>query len=202
MSWREDQPQDNDLLKDWSQIMRQRKIDIRSMLSRSFYWNENVSGSSAGIPKAAGSPAGSLRAWSALSSQVSAWRDGSLLVTSDTSNLYTLTSTSSLMIGGRQVAIVDDTSVQQIGAGTRYLFQQSFQRALSAGTTSVTFGSPYNSAPVVLISHEPNAINNLYGGSVSVITTHGFSMCLGYWGTGADPSNATFHWFASGLSNL
>lgn len=202
MSWREDKPRESDLLQDFALTVRQRKADFRSAITKHFYWQEN-SGASAGIPRASSSTPGSARAFYATTqSEVSAYRDGTLLVQSTTSRLYALTSASSVLVGSKHALVVDTIAASQIAAGSRYLSQVSFGRALGGGSFTTNWGTPFSATPRVLLSLEPNGAGAFYTYSLSTATTGGMTFRLGWLGNGADPSSATLHWLASGLSTL
>ena len=198
MSWHEDRPQDTDRVTDWAATLRARKVDVRSALSKHFYFQEH-SGTSAGIPRLSTTTPGSARAFFGLASQVSAYRDGALFVTSDTSRFYGLTSTSSFLLGGRDVVVFNSPAAGET-ADQRYISQISFARGLGKGSYTTNWGTPFAEVPRVVLSQEVNVYTNFYTVSLSSVSAGGFSFGLGYLGTGADPSNCTIHWLASGLS--
>src|SRR5574341_1414210 len=126
MAWQENKPTGTDLLKELPAFLRSQATTIRTFLEQHFYWTQS-SGASAGVPLLSDGSAGpgSARAFYGPQSEVSAAPSGKLMVTSNTSRLFGLTSDSSHLLGSR-LAIVrtrDGASVETITAGTRWLAQ-------------------------------------------------------------------------------
>ncbi len=153
MSWSESKPVNNDLVSEIGKVIRNQKAEFRAGIEKHFFWTEH-SATSAGEPRLSNTT-GSARVFYGTESQVSAFRDGSLMVTSDTSRLYGVTSSSSVLLGSIN-AIVSDGTSQDGQPGTRHLIQTQIITP-SLGDSGHDFPITYNSAPSLLIQRIVNA---------------------------------------------
>ena len=146
MTWPESKPVQGDLVSDLGSVLRSHKTEFRAGLEKHFYWTDN-SNSSAGEPRLSDGSfgPGSARAFYGTASEVSAFRDGSLMVTSDTSRLFGLTSGASVLLGSSR-AIVSDGSAIAAVPGSRRLIQSGLTFA-SLGDSGHSFPTAYSSVP-------------------------------------------------------
>ena len=166
MSWVDDKPERTDLVRDLGPLVRSQKTEFRAAIEKHFFWTES-SGLSAGEPnhQIGSATTGSCRAFFGTESQVStALSDGQLMVTSDTTRLYALTSVSSVMIGSaraihnqiisqnsgdQRVLVQSDLSTLGHGDG---VFVISFPVEYSAPATSVVAQGVVVSKPYVALA--------------------------------------------------
>lgn len=201
MSWVESTPLSTDRLGDLGHRIRSNKTALRVGLDKHFFW-EDSSGASAGVPRLSlNTGPGSARGFYGTASQVSAWRDGALMVTSDTSRLHGLTSASSALLGA--INALTYYSSATITQNSRVLPQTGLTTVSSAGTVSVTFGTAYGAPPlsVSLVGSLPSTQGEFtYGLGPS--TTTGFVVRVAYVGVGADSGQAQFQWLSLGTVAL
>ena len=150
MTWPESKPVQGDLVSDIGSVIRSHRTELRAGLEKHFFWNDN-SNSSAGQPRLSDGSfgPGSARAFYGPQSEVSAYRDGSLMVTSDTSRLFGLTSDASVLIGSAQAVISDGTGVAAV-AGHAQMIQSGLTFA-SLGDSGHSFPSTYASPPKTML---------------------------------------------------
>ena len=173
MSWDESRPRRSDLVRDFGLVVRSHKTELRAGLEDHFYWTDS-SAASAGEPRyAAGSTAtGTARAFYDTESRVSAFRDGSLFITSDTTRLYGLTSVSSVLLGSSRAV---HNPLTGPAADIRVLIQSDETTVgVSDGTANVSFPIEYEMPPSVMVGLRFSADNS--GGNIglSSITAGGF----------------------------
>ena len=174
MSWVEDKPERSDLVRDFGPLVRSQKTEFRAAVERHFFWTES-SGLSAGEPnhQVASTATGSCRAFFGTGSEVSASRDGQLMVTSDTTRLYALTSAGSVLLGAAAAVQLPLTGA----SGNLRVLVQSAQAATNYadGTHNIAFPVEYAAAPTHLVI-QPKLANNNDGAyaAISDITAGGF----------------------------
>lgn len=149
MTWDENKPRLKDLILDIGPVLHSHKTEFRAGIEKHFFWDES-SGASAGEPRLSDGSLGpgSARAFYGAASEVSANRDGGMMVTSDTSRLYGLTSLSSAGIGGSLAVI--DYSAATIPTNKRNLVQ-SGTVAEDTGSYTTAFPTAYDGVPALRI---------------------------------------------------
>ena len=174
MSWIEDKPERSDLIRDFGPLVRSQKTEFRAAVEKHFFWTES-SGLSAGEPnhQVASTATGSCRAFFGTASEVSASRDGQLMVTSDTTRLYALTSASSVMVGA--AAAVTNPLTGSSG-NLRVLVQSDeLSSNFANGTFNISFPVEYGAAPTQLVIQPRfNANNEMAYAVISDLTAGGF----------------------------
>ena len=176
MSWDETLPENDDQVKGIGGVLRDRKADFRAALERHFYWTDS-SNASAGVPRlyTASADTGSARAFYAAESAVSAHRDGTLFVTSDTTRLVGLTSASSVLLGAGRAVHLSATS-----ASNHYVLVQHGHVITEISTSlltdksySIAFPITYNGVPSVFLSEQSIGFGSV---GISAVTQGGFTM--------------------------
>ena len=149
--WNELKPDANDPLSEFPSTLTRQVLAFREGIEKHFFWTES-SGASAGQPRFSSltTMPGSARAFYGPASHVSAAKDGTLMVTSDTSRLFATPSAGSLLLGSRFVIIADGTSAATIASNTRWHVQSGTTSGRSPATDyHVAFASAYSGVPIV-----------------------------------------------------
>lgn len=201
MSWDEGVPRPTDRLQDLGTQVRSNKTALRTGVDKHFFWDDS-SGLSAGIPRLSSGSLGpgSARAFYGTTSQVSAYRDGALMVTSGNSRLYGLTSVSSHLLGATNM--IAFFSADTITQSSRVLPQTGITNAGASALTHITFPVAYGGVPyaVLLTGGVPSA-TNAYTYALVSADNSGFTVQQSQIGTGTDNSGH-FQWFSLGTVAL
>lgn len=204
--WDETLPENDDQVKGIGEVMRSHKTEFRAALRKHFYWADATSEGTEGQARVTTDSAasGSARAFFAAQSAASAFRDGSLFVTSDTSHLIGLTSTSSVLLGGTRAIQWQSNSGEStsIGThGTRMLVQTGVESALNDGTHNISFTTIYDGEPSVTIGRgdapAANMASNDGNHGISNVTTGGFTI-----GLNAPVTSCEIFWMSIGTVSL
>jgi len=179
MTWNESRPRGDDQISDFGRVIRSQKSEFRAGIENHFVWDD-ASGLSAGEPRLQSGTTltGSARGFYAAESVVSAFRDGALFVTSDTTRMYGLTSTESFLLGSSRAVRSDFVTT----VGNHYtLIQDGTESVTIPGGSDhtvfdVTFPTVYNIAPTVIVTATIPDSNTNARASPSGITTGGFVM--------------------------
>ena len=173
--WIEDKPERTDFVRDFGPVIHSHKTEFRAGIEQHFLWTQS-SGLSAGEPAldASGAAArGTCRAFYGTASQVSAFKDGSLMVTSDPTRLVAITSADSVLIGSARMIVANPTF--GLGNDEQMLVQSDQGSAVFAnGTRNVSFDTVYTQIPIVTAGSKINVDNGVSFLAISNVTTGGF----------------------------
>lgn len=193
MSWDESRPRRSDLLRDFGLVVRSHKTEFRAGIEDHFYWTDS-SGASGGESRLTIGLGvmGSCRAFYDVESNVSAFRDGSLYLTSDTTRLYGLTSVSSFLLSSTRAVRAVTTGA--LGTGLRVLIQSGEETSVSDVSVGISFPTAYGAPPSVMITAGyPGAqVDAVIG--ISGITASGFTAVAQSTGAG----NISIFWRSMG----
>ena len=175
MSWIEDKPERSDLVRDFGPLVRSHKTEFRAGIEQHFLWTQS-SGASAGEPAldASGATArGTCRAFFGPASEVSAFKDGCLMVTSDTTRLVAITSADSVLIGSARAIVANPTT--GLADNEQMLVQSDQGSAVFAnGVRNVSFDTVYTQIPILTAGPKIIVNNGVSFLAISNVTTGGF----------------------------
>jgi len=175
MSWPEDRPEGRDFVSDFGPVIHSHKTEFRAGLEKHFYWTDSSNASAGESRLTIGATVtGSCRAFYDTESRVSAFRDGALFVTSDTTRLYGLTSGSSFLLGSARAVRNLDTGPS---GSLRQLVQSEETTIVNLdGSFTFTFPTAYSDPPSLMATiRYPNANTDGRMG-MSAITAGGFTV--------------------------
>jgi len=194
VTWLEKKPEPGDIPNaDLASLLTSNKQAFDGAVGKHFFWNES-SGASAGIPRLSDGSfgPGSARAFYITQSQVSSAtsRDALLAVTSNTSRLFAMTSTASVLVGSKNAVVAGAPSAATITAGCRILVQSGSSGGLTQAGSPwiINFPIAYAVAPLVLVTTaysiataplSPSVAAST--GSISVGVNGSGSACTVYW---------------------
>ena len=198
MSWDESRPESSDLVRDFGLVVRSHKTEFRAGVEQHFLWTES-SGLSAGEPEldASGATArGTCRAFYGTQSQVSAFRDGCLMVTSDTTRLFAVTETNSVFLGSARA--ITANPVFGLPDNNQMLIQSDQSNAMFGdGTFNISFVTAYTQLPVVTAISRVVLDNNSGNVAISDVTAGGFEFKVETLN-----ANVEVHWRAVGSAAI
>ena len=148
ITWNEASPADTDGAGTAASALRSLKANLATGLATSVYWpgSGGASAASAGWPKI-----GTARPLYGTQSQVSAYADAFLMLTSDTSRLFAVNSASTVFLGGSRVIESSSTSM---AANTHYVFATGeIQNSVVGG-----YGVTFTQSPVLIVQPESGTL--------------------------------------------
>ncbi|KKM91686.1 hypothetical protein LCGC14_1226010 [marine sediment metagenome] len=174
MSWPEDRPEGRDFVSDFGPVIHSHKTEFRAGLEKHFYWTDSSNASAGESRLTIGlTVTGSCRAFYDTESRVSAFRDGALLVTSDTTRLYGLTSGSSFLLGSARA--VHNPTTGPVGSLRQLVQSDEVGTAHTDGSFNFTFPVEYSIAPALMITAKYPSGNRDGRVGISTVTAGGFT---------------------------
>jgi len=143
ITWNEASPADTDGAGTAASALRSLKANLATGLATSVYWpgSGGASAASAGWPKI-----GTARPLYGTQSQVSAYADAFLMLTSDTSRLFAVNSASTVFLGGSRVI---ESSTTSMAVNTHYILATGQLQNSVVGGYGVTF----TQAPALILQN-------------------------------------------------
>ena len=194
IGWNEAEPSDSSAANLGATELRSLKTTLATALANAMYWpgSGGASAASAGLPLP-----GKWRAFFGPQSAVSAYADGALYVTSDTSRLFGVGSGGTMFLGSAQA--LEQAAVP--GGNARWVLSSGTAVASSAfsygSVSSGALQSPltYNGLPVVTYSLTSSSVTVLVG----VITSLGLGgATIAAYNLAGSPSVSTVYWQSLG----
>jgi hypothetical protein len=181
--WDENKPAATDPLSEFPSVMTRQAIAFREGIEKHFHWTES-SGASAGEPRFSSltTMPGSARGFFGTQSQVSAARDGTVMVTSDTSRLFATPSASSVLLGTRSGIITYSSAT--IPSNTKWVVQSgSSSRCTDTTLYHISFSSAYSGTP--FLEAMPLVLNStsMCALAVQTVDSSGFSFFFTKYGS-------------------
>ena len=188
ISWNEAEPSDSSGANLGATELRSLKTTLATALSNAVYWpgSGGASAASAGLPIP-----GKWRAFFGLQSAVSAYADGSLYVTSDTSRLFGIGSGGTMFLGS---ASAIEQAVVPGAPNVRWVMASGIVAAAGGGA-AVSFGVTYNGLPALICSAATTFAAPLSANPTS-LSTSGATVVV-YSPTGI-VSGVSIHWQSLG----
>lgn len=185
IGWSEIAPSDSSAANLADDELRSIKSNIAGGLANAVYW-PGTGGSSLA---SAGQPLpGAWRAFYDVQSKVSAYADGAMYITSDTSRLFGVGSTGTMLLG----------SSRAVEAVTWVSTKVHWVTASGQATSGAQFGFgvTYDVAPNLTFGVQPSTATTVIP-VITQISTQSATV-TGYTLTGGNPSNYTVHWTSTG----
>lgn len=197
MTWDETLPENDDQVRGFGLVVRSHKTEFAAGMEKHFNWSSDVSNAGLPLSVTVSAGTGNCRAFYGPQSEVSAHRDGALMVTSDTSRLFGLTSVSSTLLASWRAVHLSDSSPVNYGTLVQrgHMLTPIGTSLLTDMSYSTSFGIPYNAAPTVMISAGSNGDCFF---ALSSVTTGGFTV-ITHRNGGA---NMTIRWRSTGTVDL
>lgn len=201
IGWNENEPSDSSGANTGASEIRSLKSNLAGGLSGAIYWP----GSGGASAASAGQPVpGAWRAFYGAQSLVSAYADGAMYVTSDTSRLFGIGSSGTMFIGGAQVVEGPAPGAQNarwvMAAGVSANGSAFSYGSVMSTTTGAAVLSPltYNGLPVVTFSLFTSALTVAVG-YVQTLGTGSALVQAVYNGGGAPPASSfSVYWQSFG----
>lgn len=214
MSWEETKPSSGDPLSEFPSMLTKHMEDFRVGIEKAFLWTQS-SGLSAGEPlySSGSTKGGAARAFYGPQSDVSAAKDGALMVTSDTRRLFYVGS-EVVQLGGDNIILSDVTLMQSsvtassfvtLPVNSRWVVKSGYTDSLTTtNPVSQLFGGTlYLGTPRVLVTPVVStATLHAFRLAVTSVNSSGMSISF-YKGTGAGSAASWgYYWRSEGTITL
>lgn len=178
IGWDETSPADGSGANTGASAIRSLKSNLAGGLSGAIYWpgSGGASNASAGQPVP-----GAWRAFYGKQSTVSAYADGAMQVTSDTSRLFGVGSTGTMFLGS--ASALEHTTYP--GTNVRWVMASG----VTVSSTSFAFGPVYNGLPIVTFSVTTSGVTSVIGVLDSLTSSQ--ARVIAYNATGLPLGSAT-----------